>query len=233
MRRRRPETGTKLHIGCGDAALDGWVNIDLAPYPAVDAVHDVTKALPYSECRFIFAEHFLEHLGLDDAVLFLARCREALAADGVLRLTTPNLDWVWATHYHPGDWPTPKHAVDDCLRLNRSFYGWGHRFLYNPQMLDVVVRSAGFARLARCDRGESEHPELRGLERHEPYPDVPELRHVLVIEASGRLAAAERPRLDAFGEFRRDTEAPFHQLQYAALSAIRLVSRWLGRRPRG
>ena len=226
-------TGSKLHLGCGDVALEGWINIDVAPYPAVDAVHDVTRDLPYSECAFAFAEHFIEHLDLDDGVRFLGRCRSALAEDGVLRLTTPNLDWVWATQYHHGSWSGPRQAIEDCLRLNRSFYGWGHRFLYNWESLELVLHGAGFANVVRCGRGTSDHAALRDLERHEAYADSPELPHVLVAEASGLLPRADRPSLPGFGEYRRDTKAPFHQLQFAALSAARLVSRLLGKRPAG
>ncbi|MFY9824354.1 MAG: hypothetical protein WAM82_23460 [Thermoanaerobaculia bacterium] len=75
-------------------------------------------------------------------------------------------------------------------------------------------------------RGISDHPELQNLERHEEYPDTPALPHVLVVEASGRLD--EEPlaeSLAGFPEYRRDTEAPFHQLQYAALTAVRLLKR--------
>jgi hypothetical protein len=230
-----PASGQKLHIGCGDARLEGWVNIDLAPYPAVDAVLDVTESLPYSGCAFIFAEHFLEHLTLAQGARFLARCRAALAPEGVLRLTTPNLDWVWATHYHPQTWPTREAAAEDCLRLNRSFYGWGHQFLYNWQLLEIALGAAGFAAVVRCERQHSSHTALRELERHQTYPDEPGLPHVLVAEASRLLAPAARPRLDPGGEYRRDTKMPFHQLQYAALAAVRLVARALRRdkpRPR-
>lgn len=221
-------SGPKLHIGCGDEAIEGWVNIDAAPYPAVDVVQDVTKAIPFAECSLIFAEHFIEHLSLQDARKFLALCRTALAPEGVLRLTTPNLDWVHETQYRPAFWSGAEEAVADCLRLNRSFYGWGHRFLYNRDTLAGLLREAGFATVEPCTRGESRHGELRGLERHEPYADSPELPHILVLEAHGRLAAPEPLEARGFEEYRRDTEMPFHQLQYAALSAVRLVKRALG-----
>lgn len=224
----RPK-GKKLHVGCGDKALPGWVNVDLTPYPAVDVVQDVARDLPFEDCPYIFAEHFLEHLSLVDAGRFLGHCRRALAADGVLRLTTPNLDWVHATQYHPGSWTGPPEAVEDCLRLNRSFYGWGHRFLYNRDTLGRVLRAAGFAAVETCRRGESRHPELRGLERHEEYPDTPDLPHILTVEAHGRLEVPEPLGIQMFDEYRRDTEMPFHQLQYAALSAVRLLKRALGK----
>jgi predicted SAM-dependent methyltransferase len=217
----------KLHIGCGDVGLAGWVNMDLAPYPAVDVVQDVTQAIPFADCSFIFAEHFIEHLSFQGAVRFLELCRRALSAQGVLRLTTPNLDWVWATQYHPHQWTAAEQAIEDCLRLNRSFYGWGHRFLYNRQMLQRLLNAAGFVEIEWCERGMSRHPELQDLEHHEPYPDEPSLPHVLVVEASGSLKDPMPLPEVGFSEYRRDTEMPFHQLQYAALTAVRMLKRAL------
>ncbi|HYN21540.1 MAG TPA: hypothetical protein VE078_11315, partial [Thermoanaerobaculia bacterium] len=165
---------------------------------------------------------------LADARRFLALCRQALAPEGVLRLTTPNLDWVHATQYRPALWSGVEDAVADCLRLNRLFYGWGHRFLYNRDTLAGLLREAGFATVEPCFRGESQHAELRGLERHELYEDSPELPHILILEAQGWLETTEPFEAKGFEEYRRDTEMPFHQLQYAALSAVRLVKRVLG-----
>jgi len=231
--RHRIASGKCLHIGCGDSRLEGWVNVDSVPYPAVDVIQDVTKEVPFTECPYIFAEHFLEHLALPDATRFLGHCRKALAPEGVLRLTTPNLDWVWSTQYHPGAWSDHQEAVHDCLHLNRSFYGWGHKFLYNWQALEFLLRAAGFAEVVRCQRRCSTHSALRDLERHETYPDEPALPHVLVAEASGLATPSDRLLMDSLRDYRRDTEMPFHQLQYAALSAARLLTRAVRRKPVG
>ena len=94
----------KLHVGCGQVALPGWVNIDNQPLRGVDRVLDVTQGLPFRDVSFIFAEHFIEHLSWEDGLKFLKECRRALSDGGVLRLSTPKLDWVWATHYHRGAW---------------------------------------------------------------------------------------------------------------------------------
>src|SRR5437763_14389901 len=85
----------KLHIGAGTSPLAGWTNVDILPYPGVDAVLDVTRGLPFENVELIFAEHFLEHLSLADALRFIGECRRVLNDDGVLRVSTPNLDWVW------------------------------------------------------------------------------------------------------------------------------------------
>ncbi len=175
---------TRLHIGCGQEAMAGWINIDNQGLPGVDQVLDVRHGLPFTGVAAIYAEHFLEHLSLDEGIAFLTECRRVLAGDGILRLSTPSLDWVLTTHYRWSD-ATEEDRGLDCIRLNRAFHGWGHQFLYNRPMLGSALRAAGFANVAFRAYGESEVPELRGLERHETWNDTPELPHVLVVEASG------------------------------------------------
>jgi predicted SAM-dependent methyltransferase len=182
------------------------VNLDNQPYEAVDRILDLRQGLPFEEVSFIFAEHFLEHFDLQDALNLLAECRRVLADDGVLRLTTPNLDWVWATSYSTRwtatsastatmdvrAWPHDPAAAQECVTLNRAFRAWGHKFLYNQAMLEEALRRAGFADIQWFRYGQSTHPELRGLDRHEQSPDTPDLPHVLVVEASGRAEPAAR-----------------------------------------
>ena len=174
----------KLHLGCGPLALQGWINIDNAPYPGVDRVLDVTEGLPFEDVQFIFAEHFIEHLAFDSAAALMRECRRVLCEDGVLRLSTPNLDWVWASHYKKV--MTQEEAVLACFAINRAFRGWGHQFLYNETTLRSLLLGAGFANVVRREYGESEHPELRGIERHEWQPDFDGFSHILIVEASGR-----------------------------------------------
>jgi predicted SAM-dependent methyltransferase len=185
--RTRPDPSrgpTRLHIGCGQQAIPGWINIDNQGLPGVDQVLDVRRGLPFADVAAIYAEHFLEHLPLDDGLAFLAECRRVLEPGGVLRLSTPNLDWVMQTHYR-GAGANVDEAREDCIRLNRAFHGWGHQFLYNRAMLEAAVRSSGFARAAFFRYGDSDNPDLKGLERHETWEDTPELPHVLIVEASG------------------------------------------------
>ncbi len=174
----------KLHLGCGPHHLDGWLNIDNAPYPGVDQVLDVTQRLPFENVERIFAEHFIEHLAYDDARRFLAECRRVLRDDGVLRLSTPNLDWVWASHYKRV--MSAEEEVIACFGINRAFRGWGHQFLYNERTLAATLHDAGFAHVVRREYGESGRSELRGLERHERNADVDGLSHILIVEAWGR-----------------------------------------------
>lgn len=176
----------RLHIGSGLVHLDGWINLDNQHYSGVDAVIDVREGLPFEDVDFIFAEHFIEHLEYARGLEFLRECRRALKPQGVLRLSTPNLDWVWVTQYHFGDWQEAKEEVRDCFWINKAFRGWGHQFLYNFETLAQTLLEAGFATVERASYSESRYPELRNLERHETYPNFEDVSHLVVVEAGGR-----------------------------------------------
>ncbi|MCU1245847.1 MAG: hypothetical protein JWN02_1757 [Acidobacteria bacterium] len=186
-----------LHLGCGPHRLDGWLNVDNASYPGVDRLLDVTCGLPFEDVSLIFAEHFIEHLDFRAAAALLRECRRVLRDDGVLRLTTPNLDWVWASHYKPV--LTADEELLACFAINRAFRGWGHQFLYNFGTLRDTLLEAGFRDVVRREYGHSEHPELQGLESHEQNPDFEGLSHILIVEASGR-GGAPRASFDGSRE---------------------------------
>lgn len=190
----QPTTGAKLHVGCGRERLEGWVNIDLAPLPGVDVVADVTQGLEFSDCAAIFGEHFLEHLPVDRAVAFMEESHRVLAGDGLIRLSTPNLDWVWITHYRLQAESALKR--DMAIHLNRAFRGWEHQFLWNREILAEALTACGFVDLEWCRYGESRHDLFRGLERHATYADQEDLPHVLIVEA--RKGPPQRARLEAF-----------------------------------
>ncbi|HYL05024.1 MAG TPA: hypothetical protein VE075_03235 [Thermoanaerobaculia bacterium] len=185
---RKPHT--RLHVGSGRERLEGWVNIDAQALPGVDVVADVTKGLQFSNVEAIFAEHFIEHLRLDLAVAFLREAWRVLGRNGWIRLSTPNLDWVWASHYRLAAEPEVKREA--ALQLNRAFHGWRHQFLWNREMLAEALAACGFAGVRWCAYGESELPHFRGIERHETYGDTPELPHVIIVEACKGEARPER-----------------------------------------
>lgn len=211
----------RLHLGCGTVRLPGWINVDRSWQARADLLADLHRGLPLRRADLIFAEHFLEHLDPAAALSLLEACRRVLSDDGVLRLSTPDLDYVWASSYPsrwralttrrsaalivPDEWPHDLEAVRDAFALNKAFHGWGHRFLYNRATLEAALRRAGFAAVDFLAYGESEHEELRGLERHERYPDLAGISHVLVAEATGRAAPEDAPwPAESFAELLRD-----------------------------
>jgi predicted SAM-dependent methyltransferase len=199
---------SRLHLGCGPVSLEGWINIDNQPYAGIDFRWDLAQGIPFIRNRFIYAEHFLEHLSYEQVELFLPECRKSLAEDGILRLSTPNLDWVWVNQYRPSESVPQEEALRDCFVLNRAFRGWGHQFLYNFVTLRATLEAAGFADIRSYRYGESEIADLVGIERHEQYPDTPDLPHILIAEARGRCVPPPNRVTEPYrAEYLRDVAA--------------------------
>ena len=64
--RRRYFKATELMInfGAGSRGKSGWVNVDAQAIQGVNSVFDCSKKQPFPDgsARYIFSEHFLEHI---------------------------------------------------------------------------------------------------------------------------------------------------------------------------
>src|SRR2546430_27553 len=135
----------KLHLGCGTNILPGWANIDMDG-PSAVLKWDLTQPLPVQAgtVRFIFYEHFIEHITQPEAAALLGECYRVLVPGGVLRISTPSLrklideyllnritEWI-NVNWHPA---TP------CQLMNEGMRSWGHQFLYDAAELKTLLRA--------------------------------------------------------------------------------------------
>jgi len=161
---------TKFNIGCGPNHIrHGWTNIDIRPFEGVDLVFDVADSWPCSNIlEYVYGEHFLEHLSVDSAFSFLDNAYSSMIVGGVLRLSTPSLEWVLSSHFSL-DNKSSRDIISQTIGLNRAFYGWGHKFLYSKKMLEEILLSSGFADVHFCNYRESTRASLCDLEQHSGY----------------------------------------------------------------
>lgn len=159
---------TKLHLGCGTNILPGWANIDIDG-PSAVLKWDLTQPLPLQAgtVRFIFNEHFIEHITQPEAAALLRECYRLLVPGGVLRISTPSLRKLieeyllnQTTEWINVDW----HPATPCQMLNEGMRLWGHQFLYDATELKSLLRVCGFAEIVDVGWRESLHGELRNLE---------------------------------------------------------------------
>ena len=118
----------------------------------------VRDGLAFRDVGAIAAERFIELLHYADAMYFLRECRRVLRDDGVLRISTPDLDVVWATRY----------SSRDAFDANRAFRGSGQQFLYNFEALQATLHDAGFAQVVRVDAGDMLVVEASGRDGAPP-----------------------------------------------------------------
>lgn len=161
----------KLNLGCGEVRFKGWINIDLALNS--DIVMDLRKPLPFKDesVDFVYSEHFIEHITFEESSRLLAEIHRCLKKDAVLRIATPDLDYV-IQKYVSADWsnqdwltlPAYDFIKTRGCMINTSFSAWEHKYLFNEEDLSNALKSAGFKQITRCDLRTSSHKEFQGLE---------------------------------------------------------------------
>jgi predicted SAM-dependent methyltransferase len=163
----------KVNVGCGNAPFATWTNLDADPGTCADVLWDVTDGLPFPDgsCAFIYCEHFLEHIPVQEGVRFLAECRRSLQKGGVIRIGMPSAQEI-VRNYHENDWASQpwleKYGYTSIKTraeyVNVCFREWGHQWLYDTEELERRLLEAGFIQIENVGWGDSKHAELRNRE---------------------------------------------------------------------
>ncbi len=168
----------KLHIGCGKNHLPGWINIDVHPAPLA---LNVLRGLPFADgsVRYVFVSHLLEHLFYPrDVQPFLSELRRVLMPGGVVRIIVPDIAQCIEAYVHNDRsffgnrretwpwWPENPTRLEDFLAYSGAgaepaYLFESHKYGYDFETLERVLRDAGFHEVTRSDFGASRHPELR------------------------------------------------------------------------
>ena len=86
----------KLHLGCGNKNIDGFINVDIRPLPQVDLVDNISELnnVENDSVDLIYACHVLEHFGRHEYMLVLKRWYEVIKKGGTLRIAVPDFGEV-------------------------------------------------------------------------------------------------------------------------------------------
>lgn len=161
----------KLHLGSGENYFKGWINIDLDSKKA-DLNIDLTKKLPFKNksVDYIYSEHFIEHIEVEEAVKLLKECYRILKKNGKIRFATPDLNYIVFRYFFfwkKQDWIKKygySHLKTKAEMLNLSFREWGHKYLYNYEELERRFKEAGFKKSERQKLNKSNYKTFKKLE---------------------------------------------------------------------
>lgn len=162
----------RLHLGCGNRVIPGWINIDAFEQSNLDLRWDLRERLPFDEgvAELAYSEHFLEHLEPEEAGKFLREVFRVLKPGGLFRLGVPDAR-LYLEHYVNGDrefftrWDhlgntvnrleTPIEVINQMFRM-----GGHHLYAWDFESLEKSLRRAGFREITPCKSGEASRPEL-------------------------------------------------------------------------
>jgi predicted SAM-dependent methyltransferase len=182
----------KLQIGAGIAGTQGfadWLNTDIEPFDG-EAYLDATKRFPLPDqtLSYVFAEHVIEHLSYKDGLGMLRESYRTLKPGGKVRIATPNLLKLVQLfqdaktdemrNYIEGKFkakywvePLPLTLSPECVILNYEMRTFGHEFIYDSRTLADSMKRVGFESIQEFVSGESDDPQLAGLEVRHTWKD--------------------------------------------------------------
>jgi predicted SAM-dependent methyltransferase len=181
-----------VHLGCGNALLPGWINLDCYPPPRAPGIDiltlDMRRGLPLASASVaaVFSEHFLEHLPFETVRrTILPEVRRILQPGGKVRIGVPNgeyfIDQYIAYRSKNCDSIFAKHldGKTPMTMLNEIAHGFGHYFAYDFQTLSALLREAGLVDVRQRAPFETDVEQFRGKDRVDEWRN----RMTLYVEA--------------------------------------------------
>lgn len=177
----------KIQIGCGANLLEGWLNTDLNFNEHI-AFLDAGELFPIKSNSFnyVYSEHLFEHLTVDSQLNLLVEGFRILKKEGVMRIATPSLAFLFNLYNCPEDLQN-KNYVDWAIRnipnlrkvndtvniedyhnyvINNFFKDWGHQMIHDFTSLKKLALQCGYSEVRECKVGESGYPHLINIEKH-------------------------------------------------------------------
>jgi predicted SAM-dependent methyltransferase len=158
----------RLNIGAGMRPLPGYVNVDRERYPGVDYALGEFVQLDVLESGFVAwlrarcwhaadpitevrLEQFLEHLSIEQGVWLLRALLPFLTEDARVHITVPDFarhadDYRERVQRVPLRDPAIAAGLfrPEVNVLQRILYDWGHRAVYDEEILRIVLREGGY-----------------------------------------------------------------------------------------
>lgn len=157
---RSPGAPVKLHLGCGNVLIHGFINIDTRNLPGVlcGAVDDLRwlpgSGAPTGPVEMIYACHVLEHFQRRDTQRVLREWYRVLQPGGTLRLSVPDFD-ACVKAYRMGR--APLALLLGHLVGGQEYPENVHYMVFDYQYLSTLLSEVGFRRIRYWDWRRTEH----------------------------------------------------------------------------
>ena len=150
-----PNPPIKLHLGCFQKKIHGWVNVDVRDDVNPDVVDDCATLSKFenNSASVIYCSHLAEHFKRKDHIAVFKRWLEVLKPGGILRLAVPDMEAVTKCYLYEGDIRPFQHMIFGSQRHDFDYHYIG----FDEKFLRESLLEAGFKSAERYDWRGTEH----------------------------------------------------------------------------
>jgi len=147
----------KLHIGCGNRYIPGFVHIDIRKLPHVDYVTSADKLDMFDDnsVDLIYSCHVLEHFGRQQIEHVLKEWHRVLKVGGILRLAVPDFEKLVEVYLKTGD----LRLIIGSLVGRQDYPENTHYIVFDYASLSEALTKAGFKNIHRYDWRQTIHKD--------------------------------------------------------------------------
>jgi len=148
---------TRLHIGCGDKYIPGFVHIDTRELPHVDYVTPADKLDMFADqsVDLVYSCHMLEHLRRNEVEVVLREWHRVLKQGGILRLAVPDFEKLAEVYLKTKDLK----LLMGLLVGRQDYPENAHHGVFDFAYLFELLTNVGFKNIHRYDWRQTIHKD--------------------------------------------------------------------------
>lgn len=146
----------KLHLGCGNRYIPGFVHIDVLELPHIDHCCDVSDLgfITDNSVKLIYGCHVIEHFNIKKASDVLKEWYRILTPGGIIRLSVP--DFKTCAELYLAGKASLKQIHGPLMGGQTYLYNF-HYSLFDEKKLTDLLTIIGFTNIHRWDWRNTEH----------------------------------------------------------------------------
>ena len=148
----------KLHLGCWQRYIPGFVHIDLCDFEHIDYKRNIDDLSIFNNnsVTLIYSSHSFEYFDRKKGIKVLKEWLRVLRPGGILRMAVPDFDALINIYSKTGNLEIilgplfGRMKIETDLKENISKYIY-HKTIYNFKDLKILLKSCGFKNIKKYD----------------------------------------------------------------------------------
>jgi len=147
----------RLHIGCGEKYIPGFIHIDTRKFAHVDYVTPADRLDMFEDnsVDLIYASHILEHFRRHEIRRVLGEWYRVLKPHGILRLAAPDFEAIVKVYKKYKD----MELIMGLLYGGQEYEYNFHHVAFDFKYLKKILKNVGFKNIHRYDWKKTVHKD--------------------------------------------------------------------------